>query len=186
VTKHLLLVAGIIGLLGIFAPLFSVGRGPLRIGVSAKELSFGLERTHDLINKKLPNIVESHLPPDVRETRDDVKLVINGAHHAVLAYVPALLLLVLGIVGLVRKRVGWIMGAGAILLSVASIVSWFGLRYGLAYGMAEEPILKRTDMTLENGAHALVLAGVVGLLGGVLAIVRRERAPIPAESLRRD
>jgi len=172
-SRFLFLVAGILGLLALFRPLVGVGRGLVHVELSAYELSFGLTRTHAIIEKQLPQIAERHLPPDVRETRDDVKLVAEASRGAALAFVPAALLLVLGVVAAARKRTSRIEGAIAMLLGLASIAAWFGLRYGVAYGIREEPALARLHLDLRIGAHLLIVVGACAIVGGLVALVRR-------------
>src|SRR5262245_54614569 len=111
--------------------MIGIGRGPIHAELSAYELSFGLERAHKIIDRKLPALAEKHLPADVRETRDDIKLVVDASRGSVLAYIPAALLLVLGGVTVSRKRSGRIEGVLGVLLGLASIGGWIGLHYGV-------------------------------------------------------
>ena len=66
--RYLLLIAGIIGVFAMFRPLVGVGRAPLRIQLSAYELSFGMDRTHRLLDTKLPRIAEKRLRDSWLET----------------------------------------------------------------------------------------------------------------------
>ena len=175
-SRYLFLIAGIVGVLALFRPLVGVGRGLVQVELSAYELSFGLARTHRIIDRQLPAIAERHLPPDVRETRDDIKLVAEASRGAALAFIPAALLLVLGVVGAARKRTSRFEGVLAILLGAASIAAWFGLRYGVAYGIREEPALARLHLDLRIGAHLLVAVGACAIVAGLVALIRRRDA----------
>lgn len=169
--RYLLLIAGIIGVFAVFRPLVGVGKGPLRIQLSAYDLSFGMDRTHKLLDKKLPSTVEKRLPADWRETRDDIKLVADAAKHAALAYIPVALLLLLGAFATWRKRTGRIEGGIAILLGLASIAAWIGMRYGVWYGLQEEPALARLHFELKWSAHVLIVCGLVAIVAGVQALL---------------
>ena len=177
--RYLLLIAGIIGVFAMFRPLVGVGRAPLRIQLSAYELSFGMDRTHRLLDTKLPRIAEKRLRADWIETRDDIKLVADASKHAALAFIPAGLILLLGAFTTWRKRTGRIEGAIAILLGLASIAAWIGLRYGVWYGAQEEPVLARSHLELKWAAHVLLVAGVLAIFAGVQAL-RRVDLPAPS------
>jgi hypothetical protein len=82
-TKHILFVMGIIGLIGAFIPFVEVKRSGIALELTAKELSFGLEKTHKLINYQLPAIAEAKLPPDVKSARDDVRLVAQALKFSI-------------------------------------------------------------------------------------------------------
>ena len=174
--RYLLLIAGIIGVFAMFRPLVGVGRGPLRIELSAYDLSFGLNRTHKLLDRKLPALVEKRLSADARQTRDDIKLVADTSRGAALAFIPAGLILLLGCFSTWRKRTGRIAGAIAILLGLASAAAWIAMRYGIAYGVQEEPALERLHLELKFAAHALLIAGVIAIGAGIYAIVRPDTA----------
>ncbi len=74
VAKHALILLGLVGVLGVVMPLAELRKGPAGVALSAKELSFGLEKTHGLLDKKLPGFLEKRIPTDVRDTRDDTQL----------------------------------------------------------------------------------------------------------------
>src|SRR5690349_15708975 len=142
-ARYIVLIAGILGVLGMFQPLFSVGRWKLHTDFSAYELSFKHGTARKLIDTKLPLLVELKLPPDVRETRDDIRLIVDASKNAALAYIPAGLLLVIGAIAVKRKKLGRPLAAVAVLAGLATAAAYFGLKYGIAYGEAEEPIVKR-------------------------------------------
>jgi hypothetical protein len=171
-ARHILFLAGMLGVLGLFLPLFAVGRGPLRTELSARELSFGLDRAHRVIDKKIPGFLERRIPPDVIQARDDVRLVAHASRGAALAFIPAAVLLLLGIAGMWRGRFGRGLAALALVCGIASIGAYFGLRYAIAYGIEEEPLLRHVSMNLQFGATLLIIAGVGGIAGGVLGLIK--------------
>ncbi len=173
-AKHILFVAGLIGLIGMFVPLVSLGKNLTHVDVTAKELSFGLARTHQLLDAKIPVSIGKHVPKDLLEDRDDVRTVIDGLRGAAAAFIPALLILLCGVAGMWRGRFGRGLAAAALACGIASIAAYLGLRYGIDYGQAEEPLLRRVDLTIEIGAYLLIVAGIGGIIGGALALSKPE------------
>ena len=173
-AKHILFVAGLIGLIGMFVPLVSLGKGLTHVEVTAKELSFGLSRTHALLDKEIPILVQSRIPKDVIEGRDDVRTVLKALRGAAAAFIPALAILLLGVRGMWRGEFSRRLAIVALVCGVASIAAYLGLRYGIDYGENEEPLLKRVALTVEVGAYLLIVAGLGGILGGALGIWKPE------------
>lgn len=174
-AKHILFVAGLIGLIGMFVPLVAVGKGLTHVEVSAKELSFGLTRTHQLLEKEIPVAVAKRLPKDVLEGRDDVRTVLHALRGAAAAFLPALAILLLGVSGMWRGEFSRRLAIVALVCGVASIVAYLGLVYGIDYGENEEPLLKRVELTIEVGAYLLIAAGIGGIAGGALGIWKPEQ-----------
>ena len=173
-AKHILFVAGLIGMIGMFVPLVSLGKNLTHVEVSAKELSFGLTKTHNLLDKEIPPALLKRLPKDVIEGRDDVRTVLEALRGAAAAFIPALAILLLGVSGMWRGQFSRRLGILALVCGIASIVAYFGVIYGIDYGENEEPLLKRVALTVEIGAYMLIIAGLGGLLGGALAVWRPE------------
>src|SRR5690606_23226671 len=93
--KHILLLIGALGVTGMFAPMLEVKQGRVAIEFSARQLSFGFEREHALLERelpRLPKLAEKYLPGSVRSTHEDVRLVAEISRWAALAYAPAALL----------------------------------------------------------------------------------------------
>jgi hypothetical protein len=183
-AKHILFAAGLIGLIGMFVPLVSLGKNLTHVEVSAKELSFGLKRIHKLLDKEIPFVVARHIPKDVLEGRDDVRTVLKALRGAAAAYIPALAILLLGVSGMWRGRFSRRLAAIAVLCGIASIAAYFAVIYGIDYGENEEPLLKRVALTVEVGAYLLIVAGVGGIAGGGLGLwkpelPRRRTPPAP-------
>jgi hypothetical protein len=176
-SRYLLLIAGIVGVLAMFQPVIAIGRGPLKVKTSAYELSFGLDRVHKAIDRKLPGFAEKRIPSDILQTRDDIKLVADASRGAALAYVPAIIIMLLGGFAVWRKRTHLAVALAAIPLALASIAAWFGVRYGVAYGRQEEPALARLHLEPQWAAHILLVTGVVVLVAvGQELLDRRRRA----------
>ncbi len=173
-AKPILFFAGLLGFVGLFLPLFAAGRGPVRMTLSARDLSFGLARTHQLIDAPIPGFVQKRIPRQVLSDREDVRMIAHASRFAALAFVPATVMLLLAIAALWYGRFGRRMAGAAVLCGLASVGAYFGLRYGLAYGAAEEPVLERADLALRIGASLLIVSGIGGVIGGVLGLVRPE------------
>jgi hypothetical protein len=173
-AKHILFVAGLIGLIGAFVPLFSLGRGVTHVEVSAKELSFGLSRTHALLEKEIPAAVRKRMKPDLLQAREDVRTVLRTLRGAAAAYIPALLILCCGIAGMWRGAFGRRLAGAALACGVLSIIAYLAVVYGIDYGKNEEPLLQRVNLTVEIGAYLLIVAGIGGIAGGALGLWRPE------------
>jgi hypothetical protein len=173
-ARYIVLIAGIFGCLGLFQPLFSIGRWKLRTDFSAYELSFKSGNARKLVETRLPLLVELKLPEEVRETRDDVRMIVEGAKNAAYAFIPSVLLLLLGIAGVKRKRLGRPLAALAVLAGIASVAAYIGLKYGIIYGEQEEPILQRMNLQLEIGAKVLLAGGAAAVIFAAVALIKGE------------
>jgi hypothetical protein len=154
--------------------MIGIGRGPVKVELSAYELSFGLGKTRTAIDIKIPDLAKRHIPPDILQTRDDIKLVSDATKGAALAYIPVALLLLIGAFCVWRKKTARPLGALAILLGAISIAAWFGVRYGVAYGIEEEPALARLHLEPVFGAHVLLVSGALAIIGGLKSLFRRD------------
>jgi len=173
-SRYLFLIAGILGVLASFQPMISIGRGPVKVELSAYELSFGLSKSRKILDAKIPSLAKRHIPPDILQTRDDIKVVSDATKGAMLAYIPVALLLLIGAFCVWRKKTARPLGALAILLGSISIAAWFGIRYGVAYGIEEEPALARLHLHPVFGAHVLLVAGALAIVGGLKSVFRRD------------
>jgi hypothetical protein len=171
----MILIAGVLGVLALFQPMIGLGRGPVSVDLSAYDLSFGLEKTHKVLDfneKVLPGFATKRIPKDVLDTRDDIKLVADASKHAALAYVPAILLVLLGIVCVKQKRTPRVIGAVAGLLGLLSCAAWAGVRFALAYGIEEEPALGRLNFHAKFGAQVLLVVGVIAILAAAKSFMK--------------
>jgi hypothetical protein len=182
--KHILLLIGALGVSGVFAPMLEVKHRDVAIELSASELSFGFKDKHarletgnarldrELARRGLDRSqLEKYIPASVRSAQQDIRLVAEASRWAALAYAPAALLLLLGLVGILRRRFGRVLGALAVLCSLASIGAWLGLHLGIPIAL-EQSDLKHTQVALRFGAHLLLLAGIVGVLAGLGALIK--------------
>jgi hypothetical protein len=168
------LIAGILGVLALFQPMIKIGRGPLTIEASAYDLTFGFRRTHVALDMRIPTIAAKHIPADVLQTRDDIKLVADASKHAALAYVPAALLLLLGILTVKLKKTPRVLAIVAGVMGLLSAAAYFGIRYGIAYGIEEEPALARLNFRAVFGAQVLLAVGILAVLGTLKSFSRSD------------
>lgn len=166
----MLLAALLGGVMGVFMPFVHVKRSPLALGLTAYELSFGMTKTRAIVEKQLPAFMDKRLK-GMRSAREDLHEVLDYAQFTALAFVPAILLGVLGAIGLVRRRVGRVIGGLALPLAGLSIAGWFALRYGISYGVEEAGIAK-LEVTMQIGAHLLLVIGSLGVIAAIGALVQ--------------
>lgn len=181
--RYVLLAAMVAAIFGAFLPMIDVKYGRITLGLTAMDLSFGMDKTRSLAEKelpKLPNLVEKRLR-GARSNQEDLRLVLEASRWAALAFAPGILLGVLGAVGLVRKRVGRVIGVFALLLGLGSIIAWLGLRFGLAYA-EQEADLGKVVVVLQVGSHLLLVVGGLGVLAGLGALLKPDRAPATPRS----
>ncbi len=179
VAKHLLILLGLVGVLGVVMPLAELRKGPAGVTLSAKELSFGLEKTHGLLDRKLPGFLEKRVPTDVRDARDDVKMVADYLKWAVFVFVPALLLVLIGIIAVARKQLGRPLGSAALAVGLIALGTWIALHKIIAYALVEADVRGMT-IELMSGAHMLLITAATGIGVGIAALVRPDVSPRPA------
>ncbi|MFN0250984.1 MAG: hypothetical protein ACKV2T_29185 [Kofleriaceae bacterium] len=181
-TKHILFAIALIGIVGAFLPLIQIRSHGVPIDVTPKELSFGFEKGHQLLDYKLPSFAEKRLPADIRSTREDIRLVAEAMKWAMALFIPIALMMLFAILAQWKGRLTRGAASIVVLLGVISAASWFVLRFALDYGL-EEIALKRTTIVLAPGAHFLLFAGVGAVVVGVLGVFRPEPAPAAASPM---
>src|SRR4051812_20868464 len=69
--KVMLVAAGVAAIAGLFLPLIVIHRGPIRVGQTAMELSFHLDKTRALLDKEfsIPPIADRRIPTDWKDAR---------------------------------------------------------------------------------------------------------------------
>jgi hypothetical protein len=180
-TKHILFAIAIIGIVGAFLPLIQIRSHGIPLDVTPKELSFGFEKAHALIDYKLPSFAEKRLPADIRSTREDIRLVGQAMKWAMALFIPIALMMLFAVLAQWKGRLTRASAVFVVLLGAISATSWFVLRYALDYGL-EEVALKRTTIVLAPGAHFLLVAGLAAVVVGLLGTIRPE--PISARLAR--
>lgn len=181
-----MIAAGVAAVASLFVPFVKVRRPPISMSFSAKELSFGMDKNRTIIEEKLPGL-EAKLPKrldkklgrlGVHDAQDDLATVLEASKWAALAFVPGVLLGVLGGIGAWRRRVGRLLGAPAVVLGLISLAGWFGLRWAMGFAV-EEAEIDKLEVTMQFGAHALAAIGAMGLLAGLGALIKPDGPYVP-------
>jgi hypothetical protein len=156
-TKFIVLVGGILGILSFFLPLVSVTRENVTGKVSAFQIIKGLDAVSVEVDAASARSTEEVA------LKSEAKKDVGAMKGIVLAvFAPALLLTLIGGLGVARKR----FGRGAATFSLL-----FGL-IGLGIGM----ILKSAaEGDAGIGMTLLILTGVSGVVGGIIGLVKPER-----------
>lgn len=175
-SKLIVLAGGILGILAFFLPLVSVQRDNFHGTVSAFQLVKGLDTASDAVDKADAQAdtqvnVASFGGEDVAASHaaaGEVKKDLGALKAIVLAiFAPALLLALIGGLGVKRKRFG--RGAGALSLVLGLV--------GLGIAM----ILKSAaEGDAGIGLTLLLVTGVSGVVGGMLALIKPQRLAVAA------
>jgi hypothetical protein len=156
-TKFIVLVGGILGILSFFLPLVSVHRDNYTGKVSAFQIMKGLDTVSVAVDSATTHSVQEV------ETRAEAKKDVGALKGIVMAiFAPALLLTLIGGLGVARKRFGRAAAA-------------FSLIFGLL-GLGIGAILKSAaEGDAGIGMTFLLLTGVAGVVGGLIGLVKPER-----------
>ena len=156
-SKFIVLVGGILGILSFFLPLVSVTRHGETVKVSAFQVVKGLDAVGSAVDDAKPT--DELDVATQREAKKDVGAM-KGIVMAIFA--PALLLTLIGGLGVARKR----FGRGA---------ATFSLLFGLL-GLGIAMILKSAaEGDAGIGMTLLLLTGISGVVGGIVGLVKPER-----------
>jgi hypothetical protein len=175
-SKLIVLAGGILGILAFFLPLVSVQRDNFHGTVSAFQLIKGLDTASDAVDKADAQVdtqvnVASFGGEDAAASHaaaGEAKKDLGALKAIVLAiFAPALLLALIGGLGVKRKRFG--RGAGALSLVLGLV--------GLGIAM----ILKSAaEGDAGIGLTLLLLTGVSGVVGGMIALIKPQRLAVAA------
>ena len=156
-SKFIVLVGGILGILAFFLPLVSVERQGAKASVSAFDVIKGLDQVEVAVDQGASQAAYSI------DTANEAKEGIGAMKGIVMAvFAPALLLSLLGAAGIARKKFGRVAGTFSLLAGL------IGLGIGTILKSAAEG----------DGGIALtllVVTGVAGIVGGLVALVKPER-----------
>lgn len=156
-TKFIVLVGGILGLLSFFLPLVSVHRDNATAKVSAFQIIKGLDTVSVAVDSADARTVHEV------ETKAEAKKDLGAIKGIVMAvFAPALILTLIGGLGVKRQRFG--RGAAAFAL----IMGLLGLGIAAILQSAAEG-----DAGI--GITLLLVTGVAGTLGGILGLAKPER-----------
>lgn len=171
-SKLIVLAGGILGILAFFLPLVSVQRENVHGTVSAFQLMKGLDTASDAVDKADAQVNVASVGADdvaashaaAGEARKDIGA-LKGIVLAIFA--PALLLALIGGLGVAKNRFG--RGSGALALVLGLV------------GLGIAAVLKSAaEGDGGIGLTLLLVTGVSGVVGGLLALIKPQRAAAAA------
>ncbi len=163
-SKLIVLVGGILGIIAFFLPMVSVTRENQTVKVSALQVVQGIDAVKGEISKTDVSAASMEDKTNLAKADTDLSS-IKGIVLAIFA--PALLLALIGGLGVMRKKFG--RGAGTLSFLLGAV--------GLGIGA----ILKSAAEGDSGIALTLLLVtGAAGLVGGLMALIKPERAPATA------
>ena len=163
-SKFVVLVGGILGILAFFLPMVSVTRQGHTATVSAFQVVKGLDAVSSELNKEEVKVKAASYGEtgSLNDAKDGVGS-IKGIVMAIFA--PALLLALIGGAGVARKKFGRVAGT-------------FSLLFGLL-GLGIGAILKSAaEGDSGIGLTILLITGLAGIVGGIMALVKPERLAV--------
>ena len=163
-SKFIVLAGGILGILAFFLPMVTVQRQDFTGSVSAFQIMKGL----DAVSVATSTTEVSVALADAGSSAQSAKEALDGMKAIVMAiFVPALMLVLIGGLGVYRKKFGRVAGT-------------FSLLFGLL-GLGIGSLLKSAaEGDSGIGLTLLLVTGVAGVVGGLIALVKPERPIIPA------
>ena len=167
-SKLVVLVGGILGILAFFLPLVTVARTNVHGTVSAFQLMKGLDTASGEVDKAEVQAASMEDRAAVQTAKDGLGA-LKGIVMAIFA--PAILLALIGGLGVVRRKFGRVAGTFSLLLGLI--------------GLGIAALLKSAaEGDAGIGMTFLLLTGVAGVVGGIMALAKPERALVAATATR--
>lgn len=159
-AKFIVLGAGILGLIGFFLPLVSVQKSGIEGKLSAFQIVKGIDSAQDVVDDAgaaaAGTAAEKKAVADANEALGTIKGIVLAL------FAPALLLALFGGIGARKKAFGRGFGITSLLLGLLGLGIWAVLS-SAAEGSAG------------IGLHMLLLTGLGGIVGGLVATVKPDR-----------
>lgn len=170
-SKFIVLVGGLLGIISFFLPMVAVsqrnaGGDQASVTVSAFQIVKGIEVAKVAVDKA----DGSHEDVMVHAEAQEAKKGLDSIKGIVMAiFAPALLLVLIGGLGVMRKKFGRVAGTFSLLFGLVGLGIAMLLRSAAA------------DAASDGGSGGialtiLLLTGVAGIAGGILALAKPERA----------
>jgi hypothetical protein len=170
-AKFMVLVGGIVGVVAFFLPMFSVegdvGGQNKKVTVSAFQAVRGAEAVKASIESQAGVQVASADQKsfdDLEDATTKFKGVFLGM------YAPAALLLLLGLIGVLKKKFGRVFGVLSVLFGLVAIALW-----GLIFTGTKDTETGQAAFALGLGIHLMLVSGILGFLGGIINTVKPDR-----------
>jgi len=170
-TKFIVLVGGILGIIAFFLPLIAVKDSGVEGALSAFTIVKGIDQASDVINDKAVAAAADSAEEFASQKKDanDALGAVKGVVLAIFA--PALLLVVIGGVGVMRKKFGRLGGTGALLFGLIGLGIWAVLN-SAANDVASDA---HAGSVKGIGMYLLAVTGACGILGGLMTLVKPDR-----------
>jgi hypothetical protein len=166
VAKFMVLVGGIVGVVAFFLPMFSVEGGGKTFTVSAFQVVRGAEAIKASMEKQAGEKASSD--PEAQKAFDDLEDATTKFKGVFLGmYAPAAILLLLGIIGVLKKKFGRGFGVLALLFGLVAMGLW-----GLIFTGTKDSQASQHAFALGLGIHLMLAAGILGFLGGITNTVK--------------
>lgn len=166
--KYFILVAGLLGIAGFFAP-FIEYRAPdgTLTGASAYDIVTGQPNVGGLMTK-----AEQLGMVSKEEAAKATRMIEQGIYAyrwgMIACFAPAALLFLVGLVNFARKKMGRLSALVAIILALGCLGVY------VLFFRVDQPSSTTTGQ-LGLGAYLLAIGGVIALLGGLGALFKPER-----------
>lgn len=157
-TKFIVLVGGILGILAFFLPMVTIHRADFNGSASAFQLIKGLNAASDVVNSDEVRAAAIS-SADIAEAKEGLDAM-KGIVAAI--FVPAILLALIGGLGVKRKSFGRVAGGFSLLFGLIGL----GIATLLRGAAGEDAGI---------GLTLLLLTGVAGTLGGLITLVKPDR-----------
>lgn len=164
IWKILILVTGLAGLAGFFLPMAKfTDASNTTTSFSALDIMRGGGNAHAVVGKA-EAVGEEYAKKMTERLEAQVETGIMALKGVIAGFfVPALLLTILGGVGVARGKFGRLGGVFALVLGLVSAAIW-----GIFFLGAKDD----ASYKLGLGLHALLIAGLGGLVGGLGALIK--------------
>ena len=179
-AKFLVLVGGIVGIVSFFMPLIAVKNSGIEGAVSAFQIVKGLETASEVVKGaagEAAAAAEEAGSVELKKAAGEANQALSTVKNIVLgAYAPSLLMLIIGVVAVARKQFGRLGGTGGFLFGLITLGVWAILN--AASNEVAADIAKAggsVDSVKGMGMHLLMVAGALGLIGGLMALIKPER-----------
>ena len=179
-TKFLVLAGGLVGLLAFFLPLVAVKHSGVTGALSAYRIVKGIDNAEQVIaNADTGSVGGATDPEAARVSKAEANQALGEVKGVVLAiFAPALLLALIGGVAVLRKKFGRLGGVGALLFGGIGLGIW-----ALLNSAANEVAASGNTGDVKGvGMYLLMVTGLCGLVGGILALARPDRGQAVARA----
>jgi len=166
-SKFLVLAGGILGILAFFLPMVAIHRADYSGSASAFQIIKGLQVASDVVNTEEVRAaaMNGEAVASANEGLDAMKGIVMAI------FVPAILLAAIGAFGVSKRKFGRVAGFFSLLFGVI----------GLGIGML---LKSAAGADAGIGLTLLLGTGALGTVGGLLALVKPERAAQPVQAPR--